>query len=224
MGSSQSPGSLKIKAVATLIRETWTIAPTSLLKKNLTYSWLFKAYFMKSFAAAKSSLVFIKNRCRGSRSHMFFKIGVLKNFTIFTGKHLCWSLFLIKLQRTPPVAASAKILFYIIFQKDVAEYIAVLHCIIVSFWNLKSFSFAFILCITRCHSSYNSLSFVLTCCHSLSFIVIRSHSLSLVVPHHSSVCSACFFLYVLFYKNLIVLHHGDNTFLFYFNICIKFTF
>ena len=96
--SSQSPGSLKIKAVASLIRETWTIAPTSLLKKNLTYSSLFKAYFMKSFAAAKSSLVFIKNRCRGSRSHMFFKIGVLKNFTIFTGKHLCWSLFLIKLQ------------------------------------------------------------------------------------------------------------------------------
>ena len=26
-----------------------------------------------------------------------FKIGVLKNFAIFTGKHLCWSLFLIEL-------------------------------------------------------------------------------------------------------------------------------
>ena len=26
----------------------------------------------------------------------FFEIGVLKNFTLFTGKHLCWSLFLIK--------------------------------------------------------------------------------------------------------------------------------
>ena len=25
---------------------------------------------------------------------MFFKIGVLKNFTNFIGKHLCWSLFL----------------------------------------------------------------------------------------------------------------------------------
>ena len=25
---------------------------------------------------------------------MFFKIGVLKNFTNFTGKHLCWDLFL----------------------------------------------------------------------------------------------------------------------------------
>ena len=30
---------------------------------------------------------------------MFFKIGVLKNFAVFTGKHLRWSLFLIKLQR-----------------------------------------------------------------------------------------------------------------------------
>ena len=29
---------------------------------------------------------------------MFFKITVLKNFVIFTGKHISWSLFLIKLQ------------------------------------------------------------------------------------------------------------------------------
>ena len=29
---------------------------------------------------------------------MFFKIGVLKNFAIFTGKHPWWSLFLIKLK------------------------------------------------------------------------------------------------------------------------------
>ena len=45
---------------------------------------------------------------RNSRSQMFFKIGVYKNFAIFTGKHLCWGLFLIKLQawRTRPVAAS----------------------------------------------------------------------------------------------------------------------
>ena len=35
---------------------------------------------------------------RSSLSQIFFKIGVLENFTNFTGKHLCWSLFLIKLQ------------------------------------------------------------------------------------------------------------------------------
>ena len=69
-----------------------------------------------------------------SRSHLFFKIGVLKNFANFTGEHLCWSLFLTKFftdvikntptqvfsceiskifkitffHRTPPVAASVK--------------------------------------------------------------------------------------------------------------------
>ena len=32
---------------------------------------------------------------RSSRSQMFFKIGVLKNFPNFTGKYLCWRLFLI---------------------------------------------------------------------------------------------------------------------------------
>ena len=26
-----------------------------------------------------------------SRSQMFFKIGIIKNFIIFTGRHLCWS-------------------------------------------------------------------------------------------------------------------------------------
>ena len=57
---------------------------------------------------------------------MFFKIGVLKNFSIFRGKYLCWSLSLINLQacnlpaniaksfkssffhKTPPVTASEK--------------------------------------------------------------------------------------------------------------------
>ena len=34
---------------------------------------------------------------RSSRSQIFFKIDVLKNLAIFTRKHLCWSLFLIKL-------------------------------------------------------------------------------------------------------------------------------
>ena len=33
---------------------------------------------------------------RTGRLQMFFKIGVLENFTNFTGKHLCWSLFLNK--------------------------------------------------------------------------------------------------------------------------------
>ena len=35
---------------------------------------------------------------RSSRTQMFFKVGVLKRFANFTGKHLCWSLFLKNLQ------------------------------------------------------------------------------------------------------------------------------
>ena len=35
---------------------------------------------------------------RSSRWQVFFKIGAPKNFAIFTGKHLYWSLFLTKLQ------------------------------------------------------------------------------------------------------------------------------
>ena len=33
---------------------------------------------------------------------VFYKKGVLKDFAKFTGKHLCWSLFLIKLQASGP--------------------------------------------------------------------------------------------------------------------------
>ena len=200
-----------------MISETWAIKLTSLPKKYLTYSSIFKA----RFATAKASLVFIKYRCRSSRSQMFPKISFLKNFVIFTGKHLHWNLVLIKLQafRCFPVnitklfraAFSIELLrwlllqmfcFTLYFQKDAAEIIVVLHCIIVSFWNLKSLSLllsfvvplvaircitrchslslVFIRCATRCHSLYyhcHSLSFVVTCCttccHSLSLVVTR---------------------------------------------------
>ena len=37
-------------------------------------------------------LIVSHKRSRSSRSQVFFKIGVLENFTNFTGKHLCWSL------------------------------------------------------------------------------------------------------------------------------------
>ena len=39
---------------------------------------------------------------KSSRSQMFFKKGVLKNFTILTRKHLCWNLFVIQLQSSSP--------------------------------------------------------------------------------------------------------------------------
>ena len=46
---------------------------------------------------------FFKNNTMGSsRSQMFFKIGVLNNFAIFTGKHLCWSLLFNKVAGLRP--------------------------------------------------------------------------------------------------------------------------
>ena len=40
----------------------------------------------------------IEARYRSSHRRFSAKQGVLKNFANFTGKHRCWSLFLIKLQ------------------------------------------------------------------------------------------------------------------------------
>ena len=39
---------------------------------------------------------------KSSRSHIIFEISSIKNFAIFTGKHLFWGLFLIKLQAFRP--------------------------------------------------------------------------------------------------------------------------
>ena len=44
----------------------------------------------------------VMRKYRSSRSQMFFKIGILKHFANFTGKHLCWSFFLMKLQALRP--------------------------------------------------------------------------------------------------------------------------
>ena len=44
------------------------------------------------------AIVFWCEKNRSSHSQMFFKIDIFKNLKNFTGKHQCWSLFLIKLQ------------------------------------------------------------------------------------------------------------------------------
>ena len=56
---------------------------------------------MRTRIACKKIHLYMHNS-RSSRSHMFFQVGVLKNFANFTGKHLFWSLFLIKLQPFRP--------------------------------------------------------------------------------------------------------------------------
>ena len=56
-------------------------------------------WFWKSLSRKKVlNQHFLKSLHVTSHTQMFFKIGVLRNIAIFTEKHLCWSLFLIKLQ------------------------------------------------------------------------------------------------------------------------------
>ena len=43
---------------------------------------------------SKKSFFIFRNNC----TQMFFKRGVIRNIVIFTRKHLCWSLFLLKLE------------------------------------------------------------------------------------------------------------------------------
>ena len=67
-------------------------------------SFLFKkSYFMEN--------VMFLHENRNSRSQMFFKIDVLKNFANFTWKHLCWSFFLKRQNRSVKVKKWLRRLF-----------------------------------------------------------------------------------------------------------------
>ena len=65
------------------------------------YIFVLKRSNIKRIGCAKARLLYIDHveitSDRNSRSLMFFKTGDLKNSAIFTRKHLCLSLFLIKL-------------------------------------------------------------------------------------------------------------------------------
>ena len=90
---------------------------------------------------------------RSSRSQMFFKIGVLKSFAHFTGKHGCWNLFLIKLQtwRCFPVKFGN---FSLIIKRQRCIWDPVKNIwwnILRKHWRAKRFS-NFLRCTKRCLS------------------------------------------------------------------------
>ena len=83
--------------------------------ENLKVFWCFLGAIEKQHRAVmgwKWLTIFVKNfiidASQGKSSHRrcYIKKVVLRNFAIFTGKHLCWSLFLIKLK-----ASHAKVWF-----------------------------------------------------------------------------------------------------------------
>ena len=59
------------------------------------YSCVFLTILQRFFLFFATTL--LPNHFKSSHSKMFFKIGVLNHFAIFTEKYMCWSLSLIKL-------------------------------------------------------------------------------------------------------------------------------
>ena len=68
-------------------------------------------------------------RDRSSHLWMFFKLGVLKHFPIFTGKHTCWSLYLIKLQALRPATYIKNRLQHRCFSVNIAKLLRVIFSI-----------------------------------------------------------------------------------------------
>ena len=62
--------------------------------------------FLKLYIKQKNSKLYIKQKnslnSRSSHQRCSIEKSVLKNFSIFTAKHLCWSFFLIELQAWRP--------------------------------------------------------------------------------------------------------------------------
>ena len=75
--------------------------PGKFIGPNLFFPWLLVFYYLTDafvLVLFTSSTSRPHPLCRSSRSQMFFKKDVLRNFANFTEKHMCWSPFLIKLQ------------------------------------------------------------------------------------------------------------------------------
>ena len=67
-------------------------------QEHLFHRTLITSYFRPVNIAKFLRTAFVQNTFRSSRFQMFFKIGAQNSFANFTGKHLCWSLFLKNLQ------------------------------------------------------------------------------------------------------------------------------
>ena len=97
----------------TFIVKLWTYFTSSIVDfEQVNISWELKqplfnlvllSYKSKLIRFYSDKIIYIYLRkvqanFRSSRPEVFCKKGVLRNFAKFTGKHLCWSFFLIKLQ------------------------------------------------------------------------------------------------------------------------------
>ena len=83
-------GSLFTNHCLALVEGGWDLIEpsTDLFSKLLSKVWIAVIF-------SKKNNSYVMATSRSSRLQMFFKMGVLKNFAIFKGKQLRWSLFLI---------------------------------------------------------------------------------------------------------------------------------
>ena len=69
------------------------------LNKHIKNEWTYKFYLQTDLIISGFlSDIGVPDVSQKQPPEVFYKKAVFKNFAIFTGKHLCWSLFLIKLQ------------------------------------------------------------------------------------------------------------------------------
>ena len=107
---------------------TWNILLLSSFLQKIISCFEYKVYSFLSTLAIKQSTVclkkcFEKTLFRSSRPEVFCKKVVLRNFAKFTGKHLCQSLFFIKVEGLGPATLLKKRLWYRCFFVNFAKFL-----------------------------------------------------------------------------------------------------
>ena len=107
---------------------------------HLAKFWIFFLFlFLRKFSVQSPCFVFEKmsssipiwlamllahvEKSSNSHSQMFYKTGALKHFVIFTGKNLCWNLFLIKFQDWRPASLFKKRFQRRRFSSNIAKFL-----------------------------------------------------------------------------------------------------
>ena len=150
------------------------------------FSWFWK--FTVNVISADLSVSLRWFEVKSSHSQLFFKIGILKNFAIFTGKQLCLCLFLIKLQ---PWSYNfiKKRLQYRCFPVNIAKFLRTFFFTAYQQWTL-------VLYLAQDWQNVLSISFV-TCVKSISRIPshIRCLKHSSNCKGYSFPCTGSFFTF-----------------------------
>ena len=68
-------------------------------------------------------VVLLNNQFQKQPAEVFFKKAILKNFATFTGKHLCWRLFLINLQTWRPTSLLKRDSNTVVFPMNVTKFL-----------------------------------------------------------------------------------------------------